>query len=84
MAKIRVRQLLALDQPAIYQIKVPGELDQSWSDWLAGMTMAVEGEGEDPPVTTLTGAVDQAALHGVLRQLYSLGLPLISVKGIAG
>ena len=48
------------------------------------MTVAVESEGEDPPVTTLTGAVDQAALHGVLRRLYSLGLPLISVKGIAG
>ena len=78
------KQELTLDQPVTYQIRVPGELDESWSDWLAGMTMAAEGEGEDPPVTTLTGTVDQAALHGVLRRLYSLGLPLISVNCIEG
>ena len=75
---------LTLYRPATYQIKVPGELDESWSDWVAGMTIAVESEGEDPPVTTLTGTVDQAALHGVLRRLYSLGLPLISVNRIEG
>ena len=68
-----------LDQPATYQIKVPGELDESWSDWIGGMTIALESEGEGPPVTTLTGSLDQAALHSVLRRLYSLGLPLISV-----
>jgi hypothetical protein len=77
-------QKLTLDRPATYQIQVPGELDESWSYWSQGMTIAVEGEGEDPPVTTLTGTVDQAALHGVLRRLYSLGLPLISVNCIEG
>jgi len=80
MVMENVKQELTLDQPATYQIKVPGELDESWSDWIQGMTIAVEREGEDPPVTTLTGTVDQAALHGVLRRLYSLGLPLISVN----
>jgi hypothetical protein len=75
---------LTLYRPATYQIKVPGELDESWSDWVAGMTITVESEGEDPPVTILTGTVDQAALHGVLRRLYSLGLPLISVNCIEG
>jgi hypothetical protein len=73
-----------LDRPTTYQIRVPGELDESWSDWVAGMTTTVESEGEDPPVTILTGTVDQAALHGVLRRLYSLGLPLISVNPIEG
>jgi hypothetical protein len=73
-----------LDRPTTYQIQVPGELDESWADWIQGMTMAVEREGEDPPVTVLTGTVDQAALHGVLRRLYSLGLPLISVNCIEG
>ena len=68
-----------LDRPAVYEIKVPGELDESWSDWAGGMTIAVESEGQGPPVTTLTGIVDQAALHSLLRRLYSLGLPLISV-----
>jgi hypothetical protein len=44
------------------------------------MTITVESEGEGPPVTTLTGTVNQAALQGLLRRLYSLGLPLISVN----
>ncbi|MEJ2736259.1 MAG: hypothetical protein P8189_22285 [Anaerolineae bacterium] len=43
------------------------------------MTVTIESESEGPPVTTLTGTVDQAALHSLLRRLYSLGLPLISV-----
>ena len=73
------KQKLSLDRPETYQIKVPGELDESWSDWAGGMTIAVESEGQGPPVTTLTGIVDQAALHSLLRRLYSLGLPLISV-----
>ena len=79
-----LKQKPTLDRPATYQIQVPGELDESWSDWVAGMTMAVESEGEDPPITTLTGKLDQAALHGLLRRLYSLGLPLISVNCIEG
>ena len=70
---------LTLDQPATYQVKVPGHLDESWSDWVGGMTITVECEGDGPPVTTLTGTVDQAALQGLLRRLYSLGLPLVSV-----
>jgi hypothetical protein len=74
-----IRHKLTLHRPAVYEIKVPGELDESWSDWAGGMTIAVESEGEGPPVTTLTGVLDQAALHSLLRRLYSLGLPLISV-----
>ena len=77
----KVKQKLTLDRPATYQIKVPGELGESWSDWAGGMTITVESEGDGPPVTTLTGTVaDQAALQGLLRRLYSLGLPLISVN----
>ena len=75
----KVGQKLTLDRPATYQIKVPGHIDASWSDWAGGMAITVESEGGDPPVTTLTGTVDQAALQGLLRRLYSLGLPLISV-----
>jgi hypothetical protein len=70
---------LSLDRPVEYQIKVPGHLDESWSDWAGGMAITVESEGGQP-VTTLTGTVDQAALQGLLRRLYSLGLPLISVN----
>jgi len=75
-----VKQKLTLDQPATYQIKVPGHLDESWSEWAGGMTITVENGDDGPPITTLTGIVaDQAALHGLLRRLYSLGLPLLSV-----
>jgi len=74
-----IRQTPTVHRPAVYEIKVPGELDESWSDWAGGMTIAVKSEGEGPPVTTLTGIVDQAALLSLLRRLYSLGLPLISV-----
>ena len=73
------KRKLTLDRPAMYQIKVPGELDERWVDWAGNMTISVESEGDGPPITTLTGTVDQAALQGVLRRLYSLGLPLISV-----
>ena len=75
----KVSQKLTLDRPATYQIKVPGHVDESWSDWVGGMTITVESEGEGPPLTTLTGKLDQAALLGLLRRLYALGLPLISV-----
>lgn len=78
-----VKQKLTLDQPATYQIKVPGHLDESWSEWAGGMAITVESEGAAPPVTTLTGTVvDQAALQSLLRRLYSLGLPLISVNWV--
>jgi hypothetical protein len=74
-----VRQKLTLDRPETYQIIVPGHLDASWTEWDERMTVRIESECEGPPVTILTGTVNQAALQGLLRRLYSLGLPLISV-----
>jgi len=73
---------LTLDRPATYHIKVPGHLDERLADWVGMMTLTVESCGS--PVTTLTGLVDQADLHGLLRRLYSLGLPLISVNCVEG
>ena len=76
----KAKRKLALDQPATYEIQVPGVLDPSWSDWAGGMTITVESGRDEPPVTTLTGTIsDQAALQGLLHRLYALGLPLISV-----
>ncbi len=75
----KTKQKLTLDRPATYQIKVPGHLDESWSEWAGGMTVTVGSDDDGLPVTTLTGTVDQAALQGLLRRLYSLGMPLISV-----
>ena len=78
-----VHQNLSLDRPAGYQIRVPGRLDEDLSDWVDGMTITVQREDDGPSITTLTGVLaDQAALHGLLRRLYSLGLPLIEVKWI--
>lgn len=60
----------------IYVIRLEGQLDPMWSDWLGGMQMRYSPHGE----TLLEGAVvDQAALYGLLAALRDLGLPLISV-----
>jgi hypothetical protein len=75
-----VIQKLTLDRPATYQIKVPGELDERWTDWNGEMTVTVARDRAGLQVTTLTATVDQAALQGLLRRLYSLGIPLISVN----
>ena len=75
----KAKQKLTLDRPATYQIKVPGHIGEGWSDWAGEMTITVESEGDGPSFSTLTGTLDQAALQGLLRRLYSLGLPLISV-----
>jgi hypothetical protein len=73
-------QKLTLDQPITYQIKVPELLDNGWSDWEGVMTVRGESDEDGQPITTFTGTFDQAALQGLLRYLYSLGLPLISVQ----
>jgi len=73
-----LRQRLTLYHQVTYQIKVPGELGENWSDWAGGMTITVDSESGGTSITTLTGTLDQAALQGLLRRLYSLGLPLIS------
>lgn len=72
---------LRLDQQATYEIQVQGRLDAIWSDWFDGVTIMVETGDGAPATTTLTGPVtDQAALHGLLQKLYTLGLPLLLVK----
>ncbi len=63
-------------QPTIYKIRIKGQLDSQWTDWFEGLTITLDDNGD----TLLTGAViDQAALHGLLKRVRDLGLPLISV-----
>jgi hypothetical protein len=63
------------DRPMVYQIRIKGHLGPRWSEWFEGLTITPEGDGE----TLLTGPVaDQAALHGLLRKVRDLGMPLIS------
>jgi hypothetical protein len=74
----KIKRKLTL-YPATYQIKVPGHLDASWSEWGERMVVSAVFTDDGQPVTTLTGIIDQAALQGLLRRIYTLGLPLISV-----
>jgi hypothetical protein len=75
----RDQQRLTLDRPATYEITVPGHLNQAWTEGDVGMTVAIDFGSDGQPITVLTVALDQAALHGLLRRLYGLGLPLMSV-----
>ena len=75
---------LTLDLTSIYQIKVPGHLDQSWSEWVENLMIEIETDKDGNSVTILTGKFDQAALISFLRRLYSLGVPLISVNWMEG
>lgn len=64
------------DEPGHYDIRIRGLLDDRWAEWFDGLTLSREANGE----TVLSGpVVDQAALHGLLRKVRDLGLPLISV-----
>ncbi len=67
------------DQPMVYQIRLKGHLGTQWTDWFGGMTITLQANGE----TLLTGpVVDQAALHGLLKKVRDLGMPLISASRV--
>ncbi len=64
-----------LDEPMVYQIRIEGHLGPKWTAWFGDVSITLEDNGE----TLLTGPVaDQAALHGLLRKVRDLGMPLIS------
>ena len=66
-------------QPLVYQIRIKGHLGREWTDWFEGLTLTALDNGE----TLLTGPViDQAALHGVLKKVRDLGMPLLSVNRV--
>ena len=66
-------------QPKIYEIRLQGQLDARWASWFDGMTITLTEDGD----TLLIGPVaDQAALHGLLKKVRDLGIPLRSVSQI--
>jgi len=66
-------------QPLVYQIRIKGHLGREWTDWFGGLTITLESNGD----TLLTGSVvDQAALHGLLKKVRDLGMPLLSVNRV--
>jgi hypothetical protein len=67
------------DRPIVYQIRIKGHLDAQWADWFDGLTITQEDNGD----TILAGLVaDQAALHGLLKKVRDLGMPLVSVSPV--
>jgi len=65
------------NQPAVYQIRIKGHLNEQWTDWFEGMDITLEGDGN----TLLSGPViDQSALHGLLKKARDAGMTLLSVN----
>jgi hypothetical protein len=63
----------------IYEIRVRGQLDGHWSSWFGEMTIRCAANGEG----VLSGVIlDQAALYGVLKRIFDLGLPLLAVNQV--
>ena len=64
------------DESGLYEIRLKGHLNNRWASWFEGLTITLEEDGD----TLLTGPViDQAALHGLLKKVRDLGMPLVSV-----
>jgi hypothetical protein len=64
------------DEPMFCRIRIKGHLGHHWSDWFEGLAITLDDNGE----TLLTGpVVDQAALHGLLKKVRDVGMPLLSV-----
>ena len=63
----------------LYEIRIKGHLGERWINWFDGLTITLQDDG----VTLLSGpVVDEAALHGLLRKVRDLGMPLLSVNRV--
>jgi len=67
----------------LYQIRIQGRLDVSWAAWFGDVAIQTVTAEDGATVTVLSGRLDQAALHGILRRIRDLGLPLLEVKQVS-
>ena len=74
------RSNFTLTQSIPYEIKIAGRLSENWSHSIDKVDIQIDTDQSGLATTTLTGTIDQARLIGLLRQLYSMGFPLISVN----
>jgi hypothetical protein len=68
-----------LHEPQTYEIRIQGHLTDRWAHWFPGLTITLEDGGD---TLLIAPAIDQAALHGLLRKVRDLGMPLISVNRV--
>lgn len=65
--------------PHTYRIRVKEMLDDRFADWLEGLVIHPQENGETLLVGTFT---DQPALRGFLDQLWNLNITVITVERI--
>jgi hypothetical protein len=65
------------EKPGLYRVRLKGQLDQQWADWFGDVTITLE---EDGNTLLVCQVIDQAALHGLLKRVRDLGLPLLSIN----
>jgi hypothetical protein len=66
-------------QRTVYQFRINGHFGQKWMNWFEGFTVTLEEDGN----TVLSGTVvDQSALHGILKKIRDLGMPLLAVNQV--
>lgn len=69
-----------MQRAVIYRVRIRGQLGPQWSAWFGGLEVESRPDGD----TTLTGRLDQAALHGLLARLRDLGLAIVSMETLEG
>ena len=67
------------NEPLAYQIKLKGQLGNEWAEWFGGLSITLDADGN---MLMISPALDQAALHGLIKKVRDLGLALISINPI--